>query len=296
MRQIVPVFLINLDRRPDRLALMISEFANVGVKFNRVPAVDAKSPCEHLGKWHSDPRVAVGQATLCCMLSHLSVFRRIIADDIPLAMVAEDDVELAPDLLRLLSAQDWIPAGIGLVQCETTTGRRLHKRLLGPEVIATPAPGRVLRRLHSRAMGTACYLVTKQAAHKLIECTKLALPADHLLFNSAVSPVFHQVGVAVLTPAIARQTYGLDQSDNRVPDSKGLGSLTGSADSAVRGTRKVANAQLSNTGPQSLDHLKSRKTLYGRMLMHLTYLTRTMPARLWAIACGARYMKYEFRK
>ena len=305
MGQTVPVFLINLDRRPDRLAQMKSEFAKVGATFERIPAVDATEPSEGLEKWRADPRVSIGQATLCCMLSHLSAFRRIVADDIPLAMVAEDDVELSPDVLPLLSSGDWLPAGIGLVQCETTVGRRKHKRLLGPHTTATPASGRVLRRLHARAMGAACYLITKDAAQKLIAGTKLALPADHLLFNSAVSPVFHKVGVAVLTPAIARQTYGLDQSDNRVPAAVGSKRPTGSATSGVCDNQNAAKSQLPRDqhcakgrrlNSPTLDHLKNRKTLYGRMLMHLTYLTTTMPTRLWAIACGARYMKYEFRK
>lgn len=285
--QTVPVFLINLGSRPDRLAQMKTEFGAAGVEFERIPAVDALDPDEDLSTWQIDPRVAIGTATLCCMLSHFRALRRILDTGVPLAMVAEDDVELSPDLLPLLRNNDWIPKGIGLVQCETSVGRRQHKRLVGPDIMATPVQGRILRRLHSRAMGAACYLVTREAAHELIARTKRALPADHLLFNPAVSPVFKDVGAALLMPAIAQQTYGIHSSDNRIPAGRSTGWL---------GLRLANTGKAFRSNSQEVSHLKNRKPLYGRMLMHLTYLTRTLPSLLRAIANGARYIRYDFKK
>ena len=139
--QTVPVFLINLDRRPDRLAQMQAEFGKVGVEFERVPAVDAKNPSQDLDGWTFDPRISTGPATLCNMLSHLSVLSRVVADGIPLAMVVEDDVELSPDVRDLVSRNDWLPNGTGLVQCEGSAGSRNGIRLLGSAHSSSPASG-----------------------------------------------------------------------------------------------------------------------------------------------------------
>ena len=258
--QSVPVFLINLDRRPDRLAQMRSEFEGVGVQFERVPAVDAKNPSQSLDVWTFDPRTSTGPATLCNLLSHLTVMRRIVADGIPLAMVMEDDVELSPDVLELLSRSDWLPEGTGVVQCEGRSGSRSGIRLLGSAHSATPVPGRNLHRLHSRAMGSACYIVTRGAAELLVHNTKVCLPTDHLLFNSAVSPLFSRLGVSVLFPAIATQSYGGSDSDIR----------NGS-------------------------HGLKRRTNYGRLLMLATSLFKAYPRQLLALACGARFLNHRYR-
>lgn len=258
--QTVPVFLINLDRRPDRLAQMQAEFGKVGVEFERVPAVDAKNPSQDLDGWTFDPRISTGPATLCNMLSHLSVLRRVVADRIPLAMVVEDDVELSPDVRDLVSRNDWLPNGTGLVQCEGSAGSRNGIRLLGSAHSSSPASGRNLHRLHSRAMGSACYFVTGAAAEILVRNTKVCLPMDHLLFNSAVSPLFRRLGVSVLLPAIATQSYGGSDTDLR----KGS-----------EGVRRRTNA--------------------GRLLMLMTSLFRAYPRQLLAVASGARFLDHRFR-
>ena len=258
--QTVPVFLINLDRRPDRLALMQAEFGKVGVEFERVAAVDAKDPDQNLDEWSFDPRISTGPATLCNLLSHLAVMRRILADGIPLAMVTEDDIGLSPDIRKLVSRNDWLPDGTGVVQCEGQTGNRNGFRLLGPAHATTPIPGRNLHRLHSRAMGAACYLITQEAADLFVRKVRICLPTDHILFNSAVSPLFGELGVSVLLPAVATQSYGGEDTDLR------KGSL---------GVR--------------------RRTGYGRLLMLLTSVFSALPRQLWAFVCGARFLDQRFR-
>ena len=141
--QSVPVFLINLDRRPDRLAQMRSEFQGVGVQFERVPAVDAKNPDQDLDEWRVDPRISTGPATLCNLLSHLKVMRRIVADGIPLAMVMEDDAELSPDVLKLVSCSDWLPKEPVSFNAREARAAEVESVSSDPRIQPRPPPGAI---------------------------------------------------------------------------------------------------------------------------------------------------------
>ncbi len=111
-----PVFLINLDRDPDRLAHMRATLERAGLAFERVPAVlglempDWVKPyfLDAAGKIASTLRIGeVG-----CYASHLVVARRMIDENIPLALVFEDDLELADGFVPLIAeAVRKLPAG-----------------------------------------------------------------------------------------------------------------------------------------------------------------------------------------
>jgi glycosyl transferase family 25 len=141
------------------------------------------------------------------------VFREIAAGRRPAAVVMQDDSELSPDLAAFVRSADWIPEGVGLIQMEKWSRRRTRK-LLGPPLGTAPAPGRTIRRLHSRTGGAGCYLITKGAAQAvLVGKGLLRFPIDHLLFNVNVSPLARQVGVAMVVPCLARQAWGRFASD-----------------------------------------------------------------------------------
>jgi glycosyl transferase, family 25 len=102
-------FVINLDRRPDRLAKITWALGSIDLEFQRVSAVDGRELHlkEHVRPWmawlyegFSYPLTgAVG-----CYLSHLKIWRNIINEDIDQAMVLEDDVLLHrwdKDILRI---------------------------------------------------------------------------------------------------------------------------------------------------------------------------------------------------
>jgi len=102
-------FLINLDRHPDRLAAAQAQLNRAGVDAERVSAIDgaALSPSERravVASFHT----ILARGRLCtdgqigCALSHHAVYRRMVDEDIPVAIVFEDDILLTsnfPDSL-----------------------------------------------------------------------------------------------------------------------------------------------------------------------------------------------------
>ena len=109
----LPAFLINLDRHPDRLAAAQTRLAQAGVHAERVAAVDgyALSPAERraaVARFHAI--LARGRlytpGQIGCALSHHAIYRRMIAESIPAALVFEDDVLLTPEFPASLAAAE----------------------------------------------------------------------------------------------------------------------------------------------------------------------------------------------
>ena len=109
----IPAFLINLDRHPDRLAAAQTRLAQAGVKAERVAGVDgaALPPAARraaVARFHA--LLARGcfytPGQIGCTLSHNAIYRRMVNENIPAALVFEDDVLLTPDFPAALAAAE----------------------------------------------------------------------------------------------------------------------------------------------------------------------------------------------
>ena len=109
----VTTFLINLDRHPDRLATAQTRLSQAGVKAVRMPAVDGASlsPAARraaVARFHAV--LARGRlytpGQIGCTLSHQAVYRRMIDENTPAALILEDDVLLTPDFTASLAAAE----------------------------------------------------------------------------------------------------------------------------------------------------------------------------------------------
>ncbi len=212
----LPVFLINLDRRPDRRAYMEGQLAAMGLAATRIPAKDAEVvPDAEIAQEVAltGHLIRMGRGSQCNALNHFEIMRRLVASDAPAAVVLEDDIELSPDLAGFAANGDWLPEGVGIIRLEKWS-RRVTKKLLGPAIGRSPVPGRSLRRLYSRIGGSGAYVITRGAAQRILAGKGvLRHPIDHLLFNPNISPLSREVGVAMVVPALARQAWGQFSSD-----------------------------------------------------------------------------------
>ncbi len=213
----LPVFLINLDRRPDRRAFMEEQLSAIGLACTRISARDAETVtdaeiCAEVAL--DDHLIRMGRGSQCNALNHFEIMRRLVASDAPAAVVLEDDIELSPDLAGLRARRRrGCPTDVGIIRLEKWS-RRVTKKLLGPELGPSPVPGRTIRRLHSRIGGSGAYIITRSAAGRILEGKGvLRHPIDHLLFNLNISPLAREVGVAMVVPALARQAWGRFSSD-----------------------------------------------------------------------------------
>jgi glycosyl transferase family 25 len=200
-------YLINLARRPDRLAAMTQMAGALGLKLDRLDALDAAeiAPADaHFDGSFDDggPLGEIPRGDKCCTLSHAKVWEQFVASGEDYAAILEDDVILTPSAALFLRDANWIPSGVALVKLE-------HYGPPGQSVLLSDFQklpnGFQLARMHSRHTGAAAYILSRGAAQRLLAVTRFALPVDHLLFNPNNSPLAVELTPWQLLPAVARQ-------------------------------------------------------------------------------------------
>ncbi|HKY17734.1 MAG TPA: glycosyltransferase family 25 protein [Rhizomicrobium sp.] len=199
-------YLINLARRPDRLAAMLRQAAPLGLSLDRIEAVDAsREEPAALDRWFapSGPLGEIPRGDKACLLSHRRAWEAFIASGERHAVFLEDDVRLSAATPTLLRTDAWIPDAVTVVKLEHygPPGQRIlldRIRKVGEDF----SMGRML----SRHTGAAAYILSRRAAQALLDQMRFNLPVDHLLFNPNNSKLFAALSPWQLMPAIARQT------------------------------------------------------------------------------------------
>jgi GR25 family glycosyltransferase involved in LPS biosynthesis len=81
---------INLDRRPDRLAHITTELKKVGLSFEKQTAVD--------GQLESLQSEYISKGAIGCWKSHVNSMRRLVQTNASFGLILEDDVVLSPEV------------------------------------------------------------------------------------------------------------------------------------------------------------------------------------------------------
>lgn len=196
----LPIFYINLDSRPDRRDFMEEQFARLGIAAERIPAVTTADVPPHLVAHHADPGILwpVSNGDLACGLSHQLIWQRMVDEEIPAALILEDDALLADSIVTFLAPNLHEQLAFDLLKLET----RRNRVLLGAS--ATQFGTGELRELQSSQMGSAAYIINRAAAraslaHPLVN----AMSVDRFLFGKGGLHLLHsRILQAIPTPAV----------------------------------------------------------------------------------------------
>ena len=187
------IYLINLDRHPERLAHMRKQLN--GVAFERISAVDGSN----------DPPTTKGLSRfeLACLESHKLAWRQFLNGAEGHACFLEDDLHVWPGFAALTGNGSWIPSDAHSVKLDTY----LQKVELGEKRVAIAE--RQIARLYSRHQSSAAYILTREGAARYLELTANASePADYALFPN--HPRRLGLRIYQLCPAIAIQDHLLE--------------------------------------------------------------------------------------
>lgn len=257
------VYLINLDRRPDRLAAMRRRADPLDLA--RVAALDAATTAPAtLDRWFaaSGPLGELPKGDKACLLSHRAAWEQLLASGDAHAAILEDDVVLSAAAPALLADDGWIPRDVAVVKLE-------HYGPPGQRVLLTDirAVGEDFRlgRMLSRHTGGAAYILSRAAAEKLLAETRFDLPVDHLLFNPNNSPLFAGLSPWQLLPAIARQEQFVGA-----------------------GKREKSDIEQTRIGLRAFGLAYVR-----RELVRFAYDLKLVPRQVAALIGGARFLKIE---
>lgn len=124
-------FVINLDRHPERLASIRRQLQELGIVHERIAAVDGVSLSQQQLDEVYDPVLVrrtlgreLARGEIGCAMSHLSVYRQMVQQNIPVACILEDDAQLTLALPRLLdSLTQFMTSSKPLVCLLTHVGR-----------------------------------------------------------------------------------------------------------------------------------------------------------------------------
>lgn len=193
----LPAFVIDLDRRPDRWAAISGNLSALGIVSKRIGATDADRV---MGAIPDD--LSFSQAA--CRESHFAALDAFLQTDAPAALILEDDAELAPRVCDLLASADWWPAASRVVKL----GGCDEPALLGRPVGKTPCGGEI--RPIAWASAVACaYMIDREGAGIAIdEAPRVGMAVDSFLFHMIGSPAARRLKPAHVVPAMARVRPG----------------------------------------------------------------------------------------
>ena len=190
------IYIINLERAPDRLRGITEEFSKYGLSFERIDAYDAK---KHSSSETQSNRLPEGRrhywlmeltdGEIACYLSHKKAWKQLVESSEEWALVAEDDVKFEADPRGILGDLSWIPNGVELVQLAHEFPGR-HVKYVDPVVrVDSEHIAACLMDYRHSGGGTQGYLINRRLAAMLLEEFPLIeAPIDDMLFYHA-SPI-----------------------------------------------------------------------------------------------------------
>lgn len=220
-------YIINLDRSVDRMQFMLDQFSYLerqlykgNIEVIRMPAIDAGKlsddeveACYDKGFYSFNARYfphivsaeGLSKVEIACFLSHRACWKRIAESEDSYGAVFEDDVFFSSESAFFLADDKWIPNGTDIVKFEVMT-RKLIVDWLRRQYFRK----RQIVRFYTVNIGTAAYVISRQAAVRLLELTKtFYLPVDHVMFDN-LFPYFCSLKCYQVVPALCIQDSELN--------------------------------------------------------------------------------------
>ncbi len=173
-------YVVNLARSVDRRSSIVAGLERVGQDYEIFVAVDGHALD------FSDPAVSgqlepgfldkfrPGEAG--CALSHINVYRKILADGLDRALVLEDDVILPPELPDIAEAAAECLEGAEVALLCFDSDENEIVRLSRRDAMDLPAGRQLVSPLEvSQLLSTAGYVITREACERMIN---LAVPVQ----------------------------------------------------------------------------------------------------------------------
>ncbi|MGP5406372.1 glycosyltransferase family 25 protein [Psychrobacter celer] len=205
---------ISLKSAIDRRQHITQEFQNHRIDFEFFDALTpdiAASYAKNLPINLKNSSLTGGE--LACMMSHVSVWQKIIDEQIPYLAIFEDDVYLGEDAEFLLNSSDWINPEWHIVKIEAFT----KKVFVSSNRYPIESTNRYITQLKGENLGTAGYILSLQGAQKYLDylAHHQLRPLDELMFDDFIAcgsePVYQMM------PALCIQEMLLNKETPALP-------------------------------------------------------------------------------
>jgi glycosyl transferase family 25 len=225
----VKLYVINLDRAPERLTRISDLLGALGVSFERVPAVDGKLLPPPPDKVPDDAHLMT-RSEIALIKSHRKCWDLFEESGENACVVLEDDVHFGAGFADFVAGDPPFPAGFDLIKIETTP----FKVWVDAHRPHPLSGGRKWLRLASPHMGAAGYVLSRSALSKGRALTEpMKYPVDVALFGHPAK----NLTIYQLSPSTVIQDNAFK---NGGPNYAGLaGTVQRGRKPKTRGIRKI---------------------------------------------------------
>ena len=172
------IYLINLDRSPERLKTMDKRLKKLGLTYERFSAIDGKKTTffnteideEKYSLLHGK---YITPTEVACYISHYEVMKKFLSSKKKYALVLEDDVQFSKEFLAVLSALEKCSDKWDVVKLNGAHGGGKMKCMQ-----LTKKTSLVLNLFHQSKTGA--YVINKKAAEAYVKkMLPMFVPVDH---------------------------------------------------------------------------------------------------------------------
>lgn len=203
-------YVISLTTATNRRKHITDEFGKQGINFeffDAITHVDIDSICNKLGLENLKRTNNLTSSEKGCFLSHLSLWQKMIDENIDYMAIFEDDVHLGNNAHLFLNNHHWLNDEIGLLKIE-----HFYTHLnLGNVILSFNQ--RNIQPLYSVNLGTAGYIIQQTIAKQLLNLFRNTtsnniVAIDHFIFQYVIEN--KQFDIFQLNPALCIQSDRLN--------------------------------------------------------------------------------------
>ncbi|MCK7608046.1 glycosyltransferase family 25 protein [Acinetobacter portensis] len=142
---------------------------------------------------------------LACFMSHISIWQKIVDENIPYLAIFEDDIFLGEQADRILNSYEWIEKDWDIIKLEAFADRLF----LAKEISCIKNTQRTIRKLNGKNLGTAGYILSQKGAKAYLDyvSARPLIPLDEMMFDIFIKE--NKVSIYQVCPAICIQEMKL---------------------------------------------------------------------------------------
>lgn len=211
-------YVISLTQATDRRAHITEEFGKQNIAFEFFDAITPATLAESFDRLglSTHDTADLSKNELSCLASHVSLWQKMLDDDLDYIGIFEDDIYLSHDAHLFLTNSDWIQSDWNLIKIEKT----LPTVLTSPKKMSSQAKNHSVSILQSKHLGAGGYIISNKAAttllNYLIDMQKLD-HVDQILFNHIFSEKI--INIHQINPVLCIQDCILNPTNQRFTSS-----------------------------------------------------------------------------
>lgn len=203
------IYVINLNRRPDRMAYMDTALKTLGLPYTRIEAIDGADADIGQPKGHGLPAPAYA-----CYLSHLKAYRAFLETGDSHCVIMEDDVALSPHLPKALDTDAFYNDDTTIIRLEAPANNHWHKPSFHMPKAVQTHNGLSTYKLITQSYGTGAFILPRSIAKGVLaRQASPELDIDVRLFHPR-RPGHLGFNILQFSPALAIQRQYLEKRDD----------------------------------------------------------------------------------